>query len=367
MWKMPFMNHHFWSELLNNMPYRKNKTLKRFKTILEHLSFWVFSFFILLLIFKQPGGINTIDLIYTSIFFMSQVPMVYANIGFAVPRFLQKKKNLLFVLFSAILIIAASAFNHFLFNHLADFIFPGYYFVSYFSFIEIIIIHLIFLILSTLLAMSKDWFTLLESQRRIAILEKDKKEAELDALKGQVNPHFLFNTLNNLYSLAQKKSELTAEMILKLSDLMRYMLYDTSSDFVELKDEIAFIENYVNLQKLRTNDPNAVQFNYPAQLDQLKIAPLILIHFVENCFKHGLKGDTENVFVEIDLKVKNGNLDFISKNNVGVVDNVEIIKLGGKGLNNARKRLDLIYGDRYSLETKTNNGVYLVNLKIDLK
>jgi sensor histidine kinase YesM len=364
---MPFMNHHFWSELLNNMPYRKNKTLKRFKTILEHLSFWVFSFFILLLIFKQPGGINTIDLIYTSIFFMSLVPMVYANIGFAVPRFLQKKKNLLFVLFSAILIIAASAFNHFLFNHLADFIFPGYYFVSYFSFSEIIIIHLIFLILTTLLAMSKDWFTLLESQRRIAVLEKDKKEAELDTLKGQVNPHFLFNTLNNLYSLAQKKSELTAEMILKLSDLMRYVLYDTTANFVELKQEIAFIENYINLQKLRTSKPGAVKFTCPTQLDQHKIAPLILIHFVENCFKHGLKGDTENAFVEIDLKVKNGKLDFISKNNVGVVDDIEKNKTGGKGLINAKKRLDLIYGEKYKLDMSADKNIYSVHLNIDLK
>jgi sensor histidine kinase YesM len=346
---------------------RERKIQVQLRAVIEHLGFWVFSFFVLLLILKQPGGINTIDLIYTSIFFMSLIPMVYVNIAFAVPHFLQKKKNLFFVLFSAILVNVAAAFNHFLFTHLADFIFPGYYFVSYFSFIEIIIIHLVFLILTILLVMSKDWFALLESQHRIAVLEKDKKEAELDALKGQVNPHFLFNTLNNLYSLAQKKSELTAEMILKLSDLMRYVLYDTTDDFVKLKDEIAFIENFINLQKLRTGDPNVVQFHYPDEQNELKIAPLILIHFVENCFKHGMKGDTENVFVEIDLKVKNGKLVFISKNNIGVVNNVEKNQTAGKGLVNARKRLDLIYGNEYSLETKTDNSVYLVNLKINLK
>ncbi len=317
---------------------------------MEHLGFWVFSFFILLLIFKQPGSINTIDLIYTTIFFMSLVPMVYANIGIMVPRFLRRKKNLLFVFFSMILITGAAVFNFLLFNYLADFIFPGYYFVSYFSFIEIVIIHLIFFILTTLLALSRTWFALLESQKRIAVLEKDKKEAELDALKGQVNPHFLFNTLNNLYSLAQQQSESTPGMILKLSDLMRYVLYETTSDFVALKDEVSFIENYINLQKLRTKDPNAVKFSFPDHLDQLKIAPLILIHFVENCFKHGLKGDTENAFVEIDLKVKDGELDFISKNNVGVVDDIEKNTTGGKGLTNARKRLDLIYGNKYHLE-----------------
>jgi sensor histidine kinase YesM len=349
------------------MPAKENKMQGRLRIVMEHLGFWVFSFFVLLLILKQAGGIHAIDFIYTLIFFISIVPMVYLNYSLAMPRFLQKGKNLLFLLVSALLVIGAATFNHFLFTHLADSIFPGYYFVSYFTFIEIIIIHLVFLILTTLLAMSKDWFALIETQRRIAVLEKDKKEAELEALKGQVNPHFLFNTLNNLYSLAQKKSELTAEMILKLSDLMRYVLFETTSDFVELNHEIAFIENYVNLQKLRTGNPNAVQFLYPDELNELKIAPLILIHFVENCFKHGLKGDTENVFVDIGLKVKNGKLEFTSNNNVGIVDDVEKNKSGGTGLINARKRLDLIYGDNYKLEIQENKRTFTVNLNINLK
>jgi len=339
----------------------------RLRAVMEHLGFWVFSFFILLLILKQPGGIHTIDFIYTLIFFFSIVPMVYINIAGTIPRLLKKGKNLSFVISSGTLIVAAASFNYFLFNYLADFIFRGYYFVSYFSFAEIIIIHLIFLILTTLLSMSKDWFALLESQRRIAVLEKEKKEAELDILKGQVNPHFLFNTLNNLYSLAQKKSELTSDMILKLSDLMRYVLYETTSDFVELKDEIAFIENYINLQKLRTNNPGAVVFNSPNQVGHLKIAPLILIHFVENCFKHGLKGDTQNAFVKIDLKVQNGILDFATENNIGILDEPEKNKPSGKGLINAKKRLDLIYGEKYELDLIADKNVFNVHLNIDLK
>jgi LytS/YehU family sensor histidine kinase len=148
---------------------------------------------------------------------------------------------------------------------------------------------------------------------------------------------------------------------------MRYVLFETTSDFVELNHEIAFIENYVNLQKLRTGNPNAVQFLYPDELNELKIAPLILIHFVENCFKHGLKGDTENVFVDIGLKVKNGKLEFTSNNNVGIVDDVEKNKSGGTGLINARKRLDLIYGDNYKLEIQENKRTFTVNLNINLK
>ncbi len=349
------------------MPSVKNKLQERLRIVVEHLGFWVFSFFILLLIFKQPGSITTIDLIYTLIFFMSIVPMVYVNLAIAIPRFLQRKKNLLFVLFSVILIVGAAAFNNFLFNRLADFLFPGYYFVAYFSFSEILIVHLIFLLLTTLLAMSRAWFKLLESQKRIIVLEKDKKAAELDALKGQVNPHFLFNTLNNLYSLAQQQSGLTAEMILKLSDMMRYVLYDTNSDFVELKDEIRFIENYVNLQKLRTKDPNAVNFTFSDEAGNLKIAPLILIHFVENCFKHGLKGDTENTFVEIDIVVRKGRLTFHTKNNVGVVDEIENNNTGGKGLANAQKRLDLIYGEHYQLNINSDTKVFDVHLTINLE
>ena len=348
------------------MPTVKSKIQERLRILMEHLGFWVFSFFIVLLIFKQPGSITTIDLIYTLIFFMSIVPMVYVNLAIAIPRFLHRKKNLLFMFSSVILIVGAAAFNDFLFNRLADFLFPGYYFVSYFSFSEIIIVHLIFLLLTTLLAMSRAWFKLLESQKRIIVLEKDKKVAELDALKGQVNPHFLFNTLNNLYSLAQQRSELTAEMILKLSDLMRYVLYETTSDFVGLKDEIGFIENYINLQKLRTNDPNAVNFTFPNEAGNLKIAPLILIHFVENCFKHGLKGDTENVFVEINIEVKDGKLDFKTRNNVGTVDEIENSNTSGKGLANARKRLDLIYGEHYQLNMNSDTKVFDVHLIINL-
>ena len=349
------------------MPSVKNKLQERLRIVAEHLGFWVFSFSILLLIFKQPGSITTIDLIYTLIFFMSIVPMVYVNLAIAIPRFLHRKKNHLFVLFSVILIVGAATFNNFLFNRLADFLFPGYYFVAYFSFSEILIVHLIFLLLTTLLAMSRAWFKLLESQKRIIVLEKEKKVAELDALKGQVNPHFLFNTLNNLYSLAQQQSGLTAEMILKLSDMMRYVLYDTNSDFVELKDEIRFIENYVNLQKLRTKDPNAVNFTFSDETSNLKIAPLILIHFVENCFKHGLKGDTENAFVEIDVEVRKGRLTFHTKNNVGIVDEIENKSIGGKGLANAQKRLDLIYGEHYQLKINSDTKVFDVHLTINLE
>ena len=349
------------------MPSEKNKIQERLKIFVEHLGFWVFSFFILLLIFRQPGGIHTIDFIYTLIFFMSILPMVYLNLMVVVPRFLQRKHNLVFGLSSVFLIFAFSAINLVLFNRLADLIFPGYYFVTYFSLLEIIIIHLIFFILTTLLSMSRAWFKLLESQKRIAVLEKDNKEAELNALKGQVNPHFLFNTLNNLYSLAQQQSELTAEMILKLADLMRYVLYETTSEFVKLKDEIRFIENYVNLQKLRTSNTDAVTFTFRNEAGKLKIAPLILIHFVENCFKHGLKGDTENAFVEINIEVKDGKLDFKTRNNVGTVDEIENSNTSGKGLANARKRLDLIYGKRYQLNMNSNTKVFDVHLIINLE
>jgi len=337
------------------------------KTISGHLGFWVFSFFILLLIFRQPGGIHTIDFIYTLIFFGSLVPMVYLNLLTSISGLLKQKRYFLFGLISILSILIFSIINRLLFDRIADLIFPDYYFVSYFTFVEIIIAHMIFLILATLLSMSRSWFDLLEYQKKVAMLKKDQKEAELNALKGQVNPHFLFNTLNNLYSLARQKSLLTAEMILKLSDLMRYVLHETSDDFVRLKDEIHFIENYVNLQKLRTKNPNVVSFNFPHQTGRMKIAPLILIHFVENCFKHGLKADIENAFVRIDLELKDGILGFQTKNNIGVVDDIEDGSSSGKGLLNARKRLDLIYGENYHLEMKSLDDTFNLYVTIDLK
>src|SRR5690606_29573907 len=135
------------------------------------------------------------------------------------------------------------------------------------------------------------WFQLSDSKKRLSIAEKEKLDAELRALKSQINPHFLFNSLNNLYALSLKADEQTPAFILKLSEVMRYMIYESNEDCVSLKKELDFIKNYVDLQKLRSDHKARISFHISGKVGKQKVAPLLFIPFVENSFKHGIKGE----------------------------------------------------------------------------
>ncbi len=167
-------------------------------------------------------------------------------------------------------------FNQLLFNYLIDFILPGYYFISYYSFFDILKFFAIFLVLTSLLHLSKEWFELNESRHRIILLEKEKIDAELKALMNQVNPHFLFNSLNVLYSLAMKKRDETPEAILKLSDILRYVIYDSNTDFVDLESEIKLIDNFIELQSYRIGKDAKISFINEAKDTNAKVAPMLI-------------------------------------------------------------------------------------------
>jgi LytS/YehU family sensor histidine kinase len=173
-------------------------------------------------------------------------------------------------------------------------------------------------------------------------IEKEQVNTELKYLKSQLNPHFLFNTLNNIYSLARKESTYTPEAILKLSKLMRFMLYEASKSDILLTEEIRMIEDYISLEKLRYTDRLSIIFNHSIDNANQRIAPLLLIHFVENAFKHGLSESRNDAFIKIDINVKGGLLEasiinskadkFTHEENSGAI-----------GLDNIKRQLQLIY------------------------
>jgi LytS/YehU family sensor histidine kinase len=181
-------------------------------------------------------------------------------------------------------------------------------------------------------------------------------------LKSQINPHFLFNSLNNIYSLAYQKSEKTPEAILKLSEIMRYMLYESNEDKVELSNEIRYLENYIELQKLRFKDNIYIKFEINGDPLGLMITPLVLISFVENAFKHGIATDSENP-ISISLNLTDGKLLF-HVSNIKSSMNKDIT--GGIGLQNVQRRLSLIYKDRYRLQIDDTNDIYNCELYLNL-
>ncbi len=201
-----------------------------------------------------------------------------------------------------------------------------------------------------------------ESMQREKDLEKEKLQTELSFLKAQINPHFLFNTLNNIYGLSLKNSSKTSDSILKLSELLRFILHDGSLSEIKIEEEIKIINDYIELEKLRYGDRLKIIFEQEIDDENRKIAPLLLLSFVENSFKHGASESRFDSFIKIFLILKNGYLSFSvhnTKEGNEYNDN-------GIGLKNIRRQLELIYGDKHTVELKNSHDLFEANLSINL-
>ena len=196
--------------------------------------------------------------------------------------------------------------------------------------------------------------------------ERAQAKTELSLLKQQVNPHFLFNSLNSIYSLAYRKSDLTAESILKLSDTLRYMLYDAEKHHISLKNELEHIRNFIELQKLRLTDMTDVQMKIQGIVNNKQIEPLLFIPFVENAFKFGADGIHKS-FIHIFFDIHNESIEFRIINKVVVEHPNERYKgTSGIGLNNTRRRLEILYPEAHMLKIEKKDGLFEVQLILDL-
>ena len=194
--------------------------------------------------------------------------------------------------------------------------------------------------------------------------EKLQKEMELNYLKEQVNPHFLFNSLNSIYSLSRQQSPETPDVVMQLSELMRYQLESSKKDNVLLKEELEFIENYLLLEEKRLSKRCTVEFLIEGALSGLKIAPMLLIPFVENAIKHGAQSTNEQSTIDISASIKNTSLQFCVVNSKPPM--VATSKREGTGLENVKRRLNLLYPNAHQLVIEDQEKVYRVNLSIDL-
>ncbi len=208
----------------------------------------------------------------------------------------------------------------------------------------------------------KYWYANQQAQQS---LTKEKLQAELNFLKTQIHPHFLFNTLNNLYALTLKKSDHAPEMVLKLSELINYMLYECQEEVVMLNKEIKFIRNYVDIEKIRYGSKLNVDIIVGGEVQELKIAPLIILPFVENCFKHGASEDLKQSWVKINIEAASDRL-FIRVENNKVSGNGQS-RTEGIGIHNVKRRLDLIYPGKHDLKIINGEETFLVVLSINPK
>jgi two-component system LytT family sensor kinase len=217
---------------------------------------------------------------------------------------------------------------------------------------------------STIFKIISDWA---KHQREKKELEKQTMQSELRFLKSQINPHFLFNTLNNLYALTLKKSEKAPEIVLKLSEMMRYMLYECNEKYVPLSKEVAYMQNYIELEKLRQGKGADMSFEIHGEIRDQKITPLLLIPFIENSFKHGVKNTLQDGFVHITMIVEEQFLQFeVINSKPALAPKNEHNKSGGIGLVNVQRRLNLIYPDKYELQVNNTPNTYQIILTLTM-
>ena len=337
--------------------------MKKSWQVFWHVAFWVamISFFVFVVHANSRMTWEQAVIVFV-LFGMVNIGLFYVNFLVYIPLFLDKKKFQIYALTLALTIIllgfgkysVALLFKSFVLTtekgHVIGF---GIYFLN------TVLSSLVFIFLSIVLKFSMDWFLNERVQRD---LENQRLTAELSFLKSQINPHFLFNSLNTIYSLAYQKSETTPEAVLKLSEIMRYMLYECNDNKVDLDKELKYLQNYIDLQKIRFGNRAFIEYTVKGQVDQQRIVPLILISFVENAFKHGVANDPENPIV-LMLNVTAENLTFFVHNKKHQHNRDAA---GGIGLANVQRRLDLLYPGKYLLNIQDKEDTYSSELSLVL-
>ena len=324
--------------------------------IIPHILFWAVSIvsFMLLLFYTRGFKLEEIDLktsisILTTLFFLAI--SVYINLLLLIPEFFKKRKFILFAIFQLVNIILFVLLNYF-----TSLIFEQDHpdFISE-AIAEFILVSL-FLIVTTALKFMRHSLKLQDVEIRVKEIEGQKTKAELLALKSQVNPHFFFNTLNSLYSLSLDKSEKAPDMILKLSDLMRYVIYESQDNQVPLNKQLDFLRSYVYLN---------LTFEVKGDYLNTRTDPLLFIAFIENAFKHGCKTKSLNPYIYIEFNVElPEKVVFIIENNTEMNITPSEEQETGFGLTNVRKRLELLYPDHHYLNITQTENTYRVELCI---
>jgi sensor histidine kinase YesM len=336
--------------------------------LLVHVSFWlVYLSFFFYQISNFRHGRDT-DWGKATLVGISQLTITmliaYLNYFYFLPRFLAHKKIwrylLEFLIPFAILITLRIHLQRFLID---GYTFQRHFFYSTFFIVETVIISLFITFFIAMVRFAADWFQLAAKQKE---LQNQQLMAELNFLKAQINPHFLFNTLNNLYYLAYTQSANTTEVIAKLSQMMRYMIYDSNYQQVPLTKEIEYMQNYISLERLRLNDEIPIKFDIEGTTDGVLIAPLIFITFLENAFKHGVSNNYPGAWVKIRIQLNGKECIYQVENSKILTSKPEAEEKSGIGLQNVRRRLDLSYPGKHTLVMEDKSDRYFVQLNITL-
>ncbi len=334
--------------------------------ILQHILFWIAVLVFFTFVYTRLSGNATVVFSHLLATLPIYMGATYYTLYFIIPRFLLKKdyKN---VIIHTVYVILASAYLEIVISILLIFlpvsILNGeksgdFNSTSLDIYLRLIGIMGVVFFASTIKVL-KHWYI---SQKENQLLITEKLEAELSFLKSQIHPHFLFNTLNNLYALTLKKSDKSPEVVLKLSEILNYILYECNEDSISLEKEITVIKNYISLEELRYGNRLKVNFVISGNSAGKKITPLIFFPLVENSFKHGASKNNEESKIDINLEISFKKILFVISNTKPKMKMLPVS--GGIGLTNVKKRLEMIYKKRYTLKINDKSECFEVKLEI---
>lgn len=328
-----------------------------------HIVFWLLLFLVIFFAnITQSSFLEALVVALIAVVFYAII--AYTDIFILFPKYIRDRKigiHLISLAFVALLITPVRTLFLFLISKGSPEVQVGYISNQLYVFFT----HFIAGLYTTTYLIIVDW---LKQQREKKELENQTLQSELKFLKSQINPHFLFNTLNSLYALTLKKSDLAPEIVLKLSEMMRYMLYECNEKEVSLEKEINYMQNYLELEMLRQGDKMVINSDIQGDSEHEKIAPLLLIPFLENAFKHGVKDSAEPGFVHLHIDVNEDKLIMEIKNSrsPSVPKNIDK-NSGGIGLINVKRRMDILYPDNHTLHINETPNTYEVKLELNLK
>ncbi len=356
-----------------NLNWISGLLLKKARPI-GHVTFWlvVLSFYTLYFGFRQVNYNQS--LVFIGLLLPITIITTYFLLYWLIPKYLLNQRyflftlyflyTLLFSLYLELLLVLLLYINVSGYQNM--FVKPGLI-----DLLDVLVSMYLVVFLAVAINLLKRWFYIqsmnaaLETKR--VETELKLKDAELQLLKSQIHPHFLFNTLNNLYALALDGSERVPDIVLKISQQLDYMLYRSDQSDVPVLDEISHIQNYLALEALRYDEERVkVHMKINGNPKKYQIAPLLLIPFVENSFKHGVSQSKDPGWVDIRINIKEGLLDFNIKNSKGVARPAVSASTSGIGLNNVKRRLALLYTEKHELNITDTPAQYQVNLKIEL-
>jgi sensor histidine kinase YesM len=338
-----------------------------FWRVVKHIVFWLFYYFGIMALNTPLSQIKFWEIASQNYWFLiSDMLATYITIYVFLPRYLATRNLVVFLLQNLGTLIFCVLLN----RGITLYIFIPLYLPEYIGeldffrfdiFLQIISVYFV-VIFAAAFKFAQYFYR--EKQEKTS-LEKQNLMSELALLRTQINPHFLFNTLNNIDSLIFSNPEKASELLIRLSDIMRYMLYDSSTEKVPIEKELHYLNNIIDLQTLRIKNKDFIQFTVEGDAGSLMISPMIFIPFVENAFKHCDK-TSKSPGIEINIQIQNSSVSLFTKNYIPEKE-VSKDEVGGIGMYNVKRRLELLYPNKFNLEIKKTKETFSVFLNIDLK